>query len=81
MKIEINGQAIETPADTTVTQLLSIQKVKMPDMVSVEVNGSILDRKTFDATILKEGDKVEFLYFMGGGAFESRRCLRRRESR
>ncbi|OGV70454.1 MAG: thiamine biosynthesis protein ThiS [Lentisphaerae bacterium RIFOXYA12_FULL_48_11] len=67
MKLEINGLSIETPANTTVSQLLSIQKVKMPDMVSVEINESILDRKTFGTTILKEGDKVEFLYFMGGG--------------
>jgi len=70
MKIETNGLAVEIPDNTTVTQLLSIQKVKMPDMVSVEVNGNILDRKTFDATLLKEGDKVEFLYFMGGGTLE-----------
>lgn len=67
MKLEINGLAVEIPDNTTVMQLLSIQKVKMPDMVSVEVNGNILDRKKFDTTILKEGDKVEFLYFMGGG--------------
>ena len=67
MKLEINGQAADVPDNSTVTQLLTIQKVKMPDMVSVELNGNILDRKTFETTILKEGDKIEFLYFMGGG--------------
>jgi sulfur carrier protein len=39
----------------------------MPEMVSVELNGQILRRTEFDATILKDDDKVEFLYFMGGG--------------
>ena len=68
MKLESNGQTIEAPENTTVTQLLFIHKVQMPDMVSVEVNGTILDRKNFETTILKEGYKVEFLYFMGGGS-------------
>ena len=39
----------------------------MPEMVSVELNGDILDRDAFDTTNLKEDDEVEFLYFMGGG--------------
>ena len=39
----------------------------MPEMVSVELNGDILDRGIFETTILKEDDKVEFLYFMGEG--------------
>ena len=43
------------------------QNVKMPQMVSVELNGQILKRSEFDRTVLKDDDKVEFLYFMGGG--------------
>ncbi|MCK5174343.1 MAG: sulfur carrier protein ThiS, partial [Planctomycetes bacterium] len=43
------------------------QNVKMPEMVSVEVDGQIVPREDFDATALKDGGKVEFLYFMGGG--------------
>lgn len=68
MKISVNGQEAEVPGGSNVVELLVVQKVKMPDMVSVELNGEILDRKTFETTVLKEGDKVEFLYFMGGGA-------------
>jgi sulfur carrier protein len=37
-------------------------------MVSVEYNGEILDRGAFPSTTLKPGDKIEFLYYMGGGA-------------
>jgi sulfur carrier protein len=33
----------------------------------VELNGDILDRPTFDSTLVKSGDTLEFLYFMGGG--------------
>ena len=39
----------------------------MPEMVSVEYNGDILDRDKFEKTQIKEGDEIEFLYFMGGG--------------
>ena len=40
----------------------------VPENVTVTVNDEFVDRETFSATVLKEGDEVEFLYFMGGGA-------------
>ena len=67
MKIIANGEQVESSDGTTVSELLVEQNVKMPEMVSVEVNGQILKRSDFDSTVLAEGDKVEFLYFMGGG--------------
>ena len=67
MKIVVNGQETNLTDGLTVSQLLVEQKVKMPDMVSVELNVQILRRTEFENTILKEDDKVEFLYFMGGG--------------
>lgn len=67
MTITVNGEAVEIPADSSVAQLLTLREVKMPEMVSVEINGDILDRNTFDSTTLKESDAVELLYFMGGG--------------
>ena len=67
MNIVVNGQQINCPDGLTVSQLLVEQKVKMPEMVSVELNGQILRRTEFETTTLKNDDKVEFLYFMGGG--------------
>ncbi len=67
MKLVVNGKETNFNEGLTVSQLLVEQKVKMPDMVSVELNGQILRRAEFEATMLKEDDKVEFLYFMGGG--------------
>jgi sulfur carrier protein len=67
MNLMVNGTAVESPDGITVTELLRGQKVKMPDMVSVELNGEILERAAFAKTTLKAGDTVEFLYFMGGG--------------
>ena len=67
MKLIINGKETNFNEGLTVSQLLVKQKVKMPDMVSVELNGQILRRTAFETTTLKDDDKVEFLYFMGGG--------------
>ncbi len=67
MKLVINGKDVETSGSQSVTELLKEQKVKWPDMVSVELNGQIIKRDSFSSTTLGEGDKVEFLYFMGGG--------------
>jgi sulfur carrier protein len=67
MKLTVNGAAVETPEGLSVRQLLAERKVKTPEMVSVELNGEILERTAFEKTPLKEGDKLEFLYFMGGG--------------
>ncbi len=67
MKLTINGEAKEIADGLTVSQLLTEEKVKMPEMVSVELNEEILDRESFADTALKDGDQVEFLYFMGGG--------------
>jgi sulfur carrier protein len=68
MNITINGQSESfAEATLTVSELLTAKKVDMPEMVSVEVNGDILDREAFGVTVVKDGDTVEFLYFMGGG--------------
>ena len=69
MKIIVNGKEIDISDNLNVSQLLAEQNVKMPDMVSVELNGQILKKSQFDNTTLKDEDKVEFLYFMGGGSW------------
>ena len=68
MNIKINGK--EETLDNqkvTITELLKIKNVDMPDMVTVEHNGDILDREKFETTQVNDGDVIEFLYFMGGG--------------
>lgn len=68
MQIIVNGKPTESTGNITVAELLIEQKVETPQYVSVELNGKILDRADFETTIVSEGDKFEFLYFMGGGA-------------
>ena len=67
MNLVVNGKETNIPDGLTISELLVEENVKMPQMVSVELNGQILKRSEFDQTVLKDADKVEFLYFMGGG--------------
>ena len=67
MKLVVNGNEVDSKDNINISELLVEQNVKMPEMVSVEVNGTIVPRTEFDATSLAENDKIEFLYFMGGG--------------
>ena len=70
MKLIVNGKDNNFDTDLTVSELLTQQDVKMPQAVSVELNGQILKNSEFERTDLKDGDKVEFLYFMGGGKWD-----------
>jgi sulfur carrier protein len=68
MNLVINGKKIDTADGLTVSALLVEEDVKMPEMVSVELNGRILKRSEFKTTTLSNNDQVEFLYYMGGGS-------------
>lgn len=68
MKLRVNGELKEIKDSITVTEILEIEKVEAPDMVSVQLNGEFVDRDKFSRTILKENDEIDFLYFMGGGS-------------
>lgn len=65
MQVKINGKAEEISGGT-VLDLLQTKKIE-PQMVAVEVNDAVLDRNHFATTTLSDGDRVEFLFYMGGG--------------
>ncbi|MDR0862507.1 MAG: sulfur carrier protein ThiS [Oscillospiraceae bacterium] len=69
MKITVAGEKKEYADGTTVAQLIVAEDVETPQYVSVSVNDEFVQTDDFDTTELKDGDEVEFLYFMGGGAF------------
>ena len=66
-KIIINGEAQEVQLPITLTELIRKNNVLQPEMVSVQVNDDFVDRDEWDDVTIKEGDAVDFLYFMGGG--------------
>ncbi|MBR6045650.1 MAG: sulfur carrier protein ThiS [Ruminococcus sp.] len=68
MKITVAGVSKEVAEGLTVAQLVIDENVEMPQYVTVTVNDDFVEHDSFEGTVLKEGDSVEFLYFMGGGA-------------
>ncbi len=68
MKIEVNGESQTIDSESTITKLLEANGVTVPNMVSVQLNGAILANEEFENKAVKDGDVVEFLYFVGGGA-------------
>ena len=67
MKITVAGVTKEVADGLTVAQLIEQEKVETPQYVTVTINDDFVESGTFETTVLKDGDNVEFLYFMGGG--------------
>lgn len=68
MQIKINGEKKEiAKAQATVSDVLAYEQVKNPDTIAVQINGAFLNKEAYATTHVKEGDEVEFVYFMGGG--------------
>ena len=65
MQLRINGKSEEFSGGS-VLDLLKTKKIE-PQMVAVEVNDSMVEREQLATTQLKEGDRLEFLFYMGGG--------------
>ncbi len=68
MKLIINGDAKEIKDGVTLLELLIIENVEQPDMVSIQLNDEFVRAEEHKSITLKEGDEINFLYFMGGGA-------------
>ncbi|MHB8910554.1 MAG: sulfur carrier protein ThiS [Syntrophales bacterium] len=69
MDLTVNGResTIVDKGSLSISELLQELKVADPLYVTVELNGAILERRNFDSVAVRDGDRVEFLYFMGGG--------------
>ncbi|HPW14877.1 MAG TPA: sulfur carrier protein ThiS [Nitrospira sp.] len=63
----MNGESRGIGDGETVAALLHELEIRA-DRVAVELNLEILDRKDFETRGLREGDRVEILSFIGGGA-------------
>jgi sulfur carrier protein len=66
MIVQINGEKKEIRAGLTVAALLEELGIRAGRVV-VELNRDIVARDLHNATLLKEGDAVEIVHFVGGG--------------
>lgn len=66
MRIRVNGEWHERPADLTVGRLLAGLSLDVR-RVAVERNRQIVRRADFDTTALADGDELEIVTLVGGG--------------
>ena len=67
MTITVAGEKKEYKDGLTLPELIELENVETPQYVTVSINDEFIPSEEKDTTVLKEGDSVEFLYFMGGG--------------
>lgn len=67
-QIIVNDEKQEVTLPLTLAELIKINKVFLPEMVTIQVNEDFVEREDYEKIQLKEDDRVDFLYFMGGGA-------------
>jgi len=66
INIKLNGQAYAVEQRMDILTFLEILKVS-PGSVVVERNREILYRNMFNRVVLKDGDELELIRFVGGG--------------
>lgn len=66
MTITLNGDKHELAAPVTVTELLSQLDIDAR-RVAVELNLTVVKKAAYDTSLLKDGDEVEIVNFVGGG--------------
>lgn len=64
--LTINGKPCELPAGTTLTGYLEMEHYN-PLLIAVELNERILHKEEYDNAVLRDGDVLEIVSFMGGG--------------
>lgn len=67
MFITVAGEKKEYKDGLTLPELIELEKVETPEYVTVSLNDEFVEGDNKATTVLKDGDNVEFLYFMGGG--------------
>ena len=67
MFITVAGGKKEYKDGLTLPELIELEKVETPEYVTVSLNDEFVEGDNKATTVLKDGDNVEFLYFMGGG--------------
>ena len=66
MTITLNGDPFDLSGPLTVSELLAQLDIDAR-RVAVEHNLVVLKRAAFDEAIVREGDQVEIVNFVGGG--------------
>lgn len=66
ISIYLNGKKEDIGKDTSISKLLESKKIR-PEVVTVELNDQIIEKNKYPQVLLEPEDRLEFVYYMGGG--------------
>jgi thiamine biosynthesis protein ThiS len=64
--IQVNSEPREVKENISLPELVASLSLKA-EQVAIELNQRVVRRAQWESTILHEADKVEIVYFVGGG--------------
>lgn len=66
MKVQINGESKEIPAELNLDELL--KHLALPEQrIAVELNKQVVRKKDWENIKINDADKIEVIHFVGGG--------------
>ena len=66
VSLVVNGDAVEFDGEISVSALLERLEVKT-GAIAVEVNREIVSKRGYSEHVLRDGDQIEIVTFVGGG--------------
>jgi len=66
VSLVVNGDAVEFDGEISVSALLERLEVKT-GAIAVEVNREIVSKSGYSEHVLRDGDQIEIVTFVGGG--------------
>ena len=63
--VKVNGRELDI-ASKTLTEYLATTNYDMK-RIATELNGDIVPKATYAETVLRDGDSIEIVSFVGGG--------------
>lgn len=67
MRVQINGEQQELSDGLKLSELIAQLKLA-PERLAVERNREVVRRAHWAETLLADGDQIEIVHFVGGGA-------------
>ena len=66
MRIYVNGEARELSSTLSIAELITQLDLPAP-RIAIELNREVVRRNDWGGTMLKDGDRIEIVHFVGGG--------------
>lgn len=66
MTLIINGQSMDFDDNKSIQEILDILSIESK-VIAIALNGNLVQKENYDDTFPNNGDRIEFLQFIGGG--------------